>query len=39
VWVSNREVNTISVIEVEKFSVVAEIKSADFPLRVKFTPK
>ena len=39
VWVTNRAANTVSVIDVAKDTVVANLPSGgNFPIRVKFTP-
>jgi YVTN family beta-propeller protein len=38
VWVVNREANTVSVVDAKSAKVVATIKAASFPIRVKITP-
>ncbi len=38
VWVTNREADTVSIIDVESLEVVATIPAAAFPIRVKITP-
>lgn len=38
VWVTNRDDNTISVIDTRTLKVIETIPSADFPIRAKFTP-
>jgi YVTN family beta-propeller protein len=37
VWVTNREANTVSVLDAGTMKVVATLPSADFPIRVKLT--
>ncbi|MFQ5741525.1 MAG: cytochrome D1 domain-containing protein [Acidobacteriota bacterium] len=37
-WVGNRAQDTLSIIDTGKLEVVATLKSASFPIRVKFTP-
>ena len=38
VWVTNREADTLSVIDVETLAVVATIPCPGFPIRIAFTP-
>lgn len=38
VWVTNREANTISVIDTKTLKVAATIQAGKFPIRVKITP-
>ena len=38
VWVSNRQDNTISIIDAQKLEVVETLKAGSFPIRLKFTP-
>jgi YVTN family beta-propeller protein len=38
VWVTNRDENTISVIDTRTLKVIETIPSGDFPIRAKFTP-
>jgi len=38
VWVTNREADTVSVIDVSSLEVVATVPAAKFPIRVKITP-
>jgi YVTN family beta-propeller protein len=38
VWVTNRAVNTVSVVDAASLAVVAQLPSADFPIRVAFSP-
>jgi len=37
VWVTNREANTVSVLDARTMKVLAALPSADFPIRVKLT--
>ncbi|MEO8349480.1 MAG: cytochrome D1 domain-containing protein [Acidobacteriota bacterium] len=38
VWVTNRDANTVTVIDAGKLEVLATIPAAKFPIRVKITP-
>lgn len=38
VWVTNREADTVSIIDVRSLKVVASLESRGFPIRAKFTP-
>lgn len=38
VWVTNREANTVTVVDALKLEVLATIAAAKFPIRVKITP-
>jgi YVTN family beta-propeller protein len=38
VWATNREADTVSVIDASSLKVMAELKAASFPIRVAFTP-
>jgi YVTN family beta-propeller protein len=38
VWVTNREADTVSVIDVSSLEVAATLPAAQFPIRVKITP-
>jgi YVTN family beta-propeller protein len=38
VWVTNREADTVSVIDVSSLEIAATVPAAQFPIRVKITP-
>lgn len=38
VWVTNRDANTVTVIDAGKLEILATIPAAKFPIRIKFTP-
>ena len=38
VWVTNREADTVSVVDAKTLDVVANVPAPTFPIRVKITP-